>query len=263
MAGRILHLTDIHFGCENKGAVAAVLALAKAEPFDLIAITGDITQFGRRNEFEAAHAFVSALPGEKLVTPGNHDVPYATPGRLFAPWNRYRRCFGDPWHTAFDKPGLSVRAFNSARGTQIRLNWSKGSVWPDQARDAGDELKAAPAGTFKVALCHHPLMEVTGGPMTGRVRGGAMAAGILARRGVEAILTGHVHTAFAHALPFEPHRIYAIGAATLSMRERGQPAGFNVVEWDEGCITVKAQGWTGSHFETIRTWALPRSEAPD
>ena len=25
-----------------------------------------------------------------------------------------------------------------------------------------------------------------------------------------------------------------------------------------GCITVKAQAWTGSHFETFRTWALPR-----
>jgi 3',5'-cyclic AMP phosphodiesterase CpdA len=259
MLGRIMHLSDIHFGCENKGAVEAVSALAAAEAFDLIAISGDITMFGRPPEFEAAKAFVDALPHPTVVTPGNHDVPYATPGRLLWPFRRYRRCFGDPWHAQYDKPGLSVRAFNSSRGTQVRLNWSKGSVWPDQARQAGNALRAAPADALKVAVCHHPLMEVTGGPMTGRVRGGEMAVGILGRRGIDAILTGHVHTAFAHALPVAKGCTYAIGAATLSQRERGQPAGFNIIEWDEGCITVKAQGWTGSHFETIRTWALPRS----
>ncbi len=258
MAGRILHLSDIHFGCENKDAVEAVLNLAQNEAFDLIAITGDITQFGRQDEFDAAAAFVRALPGPTLLTPGNHDVPYATPGRLFSPFARYKQAFGDPWLTRHDAPGFSARAFNSARGTQVRLNWSKGSVWPDQARVAGDELKAAPEGAFRIVLCHHPLMEVTGGPMTGNVRGGSMAVGILARRGVDAILTGHVHTAFAHALPPEDKRTIAIGAATLSRRERGQPAGFNIIEWDEGCITVMAQGWTGSHFETIRTWALDR-----
>lgn len=255
-----MHLSDIHFGRENTAAVAAVSRLAETEAFDLIVISGDITQLGKASEFAAAQAFVQALPHPVIVTPGNHDVPYATPGRLFAPFHRYRRCFGDPWNAAFDKPGLSVRAFNSSRGTQVRLNWSKGSVWPDQARDAGNALKAAPAGALKVIVCHHPLMEITGGPMTGRVRGGKMAAGILGRRGVDAILTGHVHTAFAHALPVGSGCTYAIGAATLSLRERGQPAGFNIIEYEEGCITVKAQGWRGSHFETIRTWALPRTK---
>ena len=136
MQGRILHLSDIHFGCENKGAVAAVAELANSQAVDLVAITGDITQYGRKTEFAAAAAFVRALLPPKLITPGNHDVPYAHPERLIAPFRRYEGCFGDAWMTAFDKEGLAVRAFNSSRGTQVRLNWSKGSVWPDQAREA-------------------------------------------------------------------------------------------------------------------------------
>ena len=258
MAGRILHVSDIHFGCENKAAVEAVLQIARIEAFDLVAITGDITQFGAPEEFAAARAFVNALPPRSLLTPGNHDVPYATPERLYAPFERYRKSLGEPWASSFEAPGLSARAFNSSRGAQVRINWSKGAVRESQVRRLVTSLDGVPAGNLKLALCHHPLMEVTGGPMTGNVRGGAEAVSILAEGRVDAILTGHVHTTFAHALPCEDGKTYAIGAATLSLRERGQPAGFNIIEWEAECIRVKAQGWTGSHFETIRTWGLPR-----
>ena len=258
MTGRILHISDIHFGCENKAAVDAVLQIARTEPFELVAVTGDITQFGKPEEFAAARAFVAALPPKRLLTPGNHDVPYATPERLYAPFARYSKSFGQPWASALEGPDLSARAFNSSRGAQARINWSKGAVRESQARRLAVSLKSSPKGALKLALCHHPLMEVTGGPMTGRVRGGVKAASILADGGVDAILTGHVHTAFAHALPCRDGKTYAIGAATLSLRERGQPAGFNIIEWEKECIRVKAQGWTGSHFETIRSWGLPR-----
>ena len=258
MAGRILHVSDIHFGCENKAAVEAVLQIARTEAFDLVAITGDITQFGAPEEFAAARAFVNALPPRRLLTPGNHDVPYATPERLYAPFERYRKNLGEPWASSFEGPGLSARAFNSSRGAQVRINWSKGAVRERQVRRLVTSLDGVPADNLKLALCHHPLMEVTGGPMTGNVRGGAEAVSILAEGRIDAILTGHVHTTFAHALPCEDGKTYAIGAATLSLRERGQPAGFNIIEWEDGCIRVKAQGWTGSHFETIRSWGLPR-----
>ena len=146
MTGRILHVSDIHFGCENKAAVDAVLQIARTEPFDLIAITGDITQFGTPDEFAAASAFVAALPPQRLLTPGNHDVPYATPERLYAPFNRYRKIFGDPWTSSFEGPGLSARAFNSSRGAPIRRTGtapcscgsSHGSPrWPRQLPERG------------------------------------------------------------------------------------------------------------------------------
>ena len=52
-----------------------------------------------------------------------------------------------------------------------------------------------------------------------------------------------------------------MGAGTLSTRERGVPAGFNIVEIGEREVHVAAQGWTGSHFETLRTWSLDRRSA--
>jgi hypothetical protein len=97
--------------------------------------------------------------------------------------------------------------------------------------------------------------------MTGRVIGGRAGGKLLAEAGVDLILSGHVHTPFAFALPFADERTYSVGAATLSLRERGTPAGFNVIEVEPGCILVKALAWTGSRFEASRTWALERRQA--
>ena len=257
--GRILHLSDIHFGCENKAAVAAAAECAHAGGFDLIAITGDVTQYGREDEFDAAAAWIGALPRPVLLTPGNHDTPWAgMVDRLFWPFRRYERRFGPAWSGAFDAPGLAARAFNTARGIQVRLNWSKGAASQEHALGVAQSLGAAEAGALRVALCHHPLMEVVGGPMTAKVRGGSRAVGALARGGVDVVLSGHVHTPFALPLPCEDGKSYTVGAGTLSIRERGMPPGFNIIEWDKDSIEVTAQVWSRSRLEPLRTWSLPR-----
>lgn len=255
--GRILHLSDIHFGCENRPALKAVAEIAAREAFDLTVITGDITQFGRRREFAAAAAWIGALPGLRLITPGNHDVPYATPGRALWPFRRYEETIGPSWGDGLTGPGFRARAFNTARGVQARWNWSKGVAPAEEVAEAADYLAGEHPHCFKIAACHHPLIEVTGGPMTGEVKRGHAATRQLAEAGADLLLSGHVHTAFAHPLPYGEGFV-AVGASTLSLRERGQPAGFNIIEWDAGCIRVRAEGWTGSHFETIRTWAFDR-----
>lgn len=255
---RLLHLSDIHFGCQNHEAVTAARDFAKASPFDAVVVTGDVTQSGRRREFQAAADWMGALPGAVICTPGNHDTPYfGMIDRLFWPFARYRDFLGPFADHGFLAEGLNIQAINTARGAQVRLNWSKGAIHAKAARRACDAFAPTP-DALRVVICHHPLMEVTAGPMTGRVRGGQHATEILALGGADLILTGHVHMPFAHALPFGDHKTYAAGACTLSLRERGSPAGFNVVEADEGVIHITALGWTGSHFEPQRSWGFDR-----
>ena len=148
MTGRILHLTDIHFGCENKAAVQAVLELALRESFAFTAVTGDVTQAGLQHEFDAAAEWIGALPGPVMVTPGNHDVP--VPGvidRIFWPFRRYERAFGPAWTVAHEQEGLAACAFNTARGIQMRANWSKGAVRESQAHETVRVLSAATGAT--------------------------------------------------------------------------------------------------------------------
>lgn len=255
---RLAHISDIHFGCENAPAVAAVGAWLKDEAPDAILVTGDITQSGRRREFQAARAWLETIPPPRVCTPGNHDTPYwDLIARLFWPFVRYDAFLGASGLEGLTVAGMAVVSINTARGAQPRANWSKGQIRRRDAMKACAALEGAGAD-LRVVICHHPLMEVTGGPMTGRVWGGVEASRILAEGSVDLILTGHVHMPFAHALPFGDGCTYNVGASTLSMRERGCPAGFNLIEADEDQIRITAMGWTGSHFDAQRSWGFDR-----
>ena len=97
--------------------------------------------------------------------------------------------------------------------------------------------------------------------MTGEVKRGDRAAHIFAEAGVDLIMTGHVHVPFALPIGVGAHRCYAVGCGTLSVRERGAVPSFNCVTWDDDMICVTALGWTGSKFESQRTWNLDRRAA--
>lgn len=256
MALRLIQLSDIHFGFEDKAALEAATAYVRETPFDLLVISGDITQLGAPPEFAAAAAWLADLPGPKLATPGNHDTPWAGLGeRVVAPWSRYDRCISPLVEQHFAAPGLKVRTINSARGWQVRLNWSKGQVSHGQAARAAAALAAAP-GERKIVVVHHPLLEIPGGPMTGRVRGGEHAAERLVLAGADLILSGHVHTPFVQAMPFGDHRTFAVGAGTLSQRLRGEPPGFNVIDISGDDLAVSAMAWDGAGLQLAHAWQV-------
>jgi len=256
---RLAHISDIHFGGENAPATAALAARLRDDPVDLTIVTGDLTRFGEIVEFAAAAAWLESLPGPRLVTPGNHDAPYlAWAERIFTPFARYERAIGPVWTQSYLSPAVAVRGLNTARGAQPRLNWSKGQIARRQVDDAAQWLATAPSAALRIVACHHPLTEMIGGPMTARVWGGTRAARQFAEAGVDLILSGHIHAPFAFPLPFTDERTHAVGAGTLSLRERGVPPGFNLIEFDDAAVRVVAMSWTGSHFETYRTWSLDR-----
>jgi len=254
---RLAHLSDIHFGGENKDAVAAAAEHIRAGGFTLTVVSGDLTRFAEKAEFEQAVAWLDGLPEPRLVTPGNHDAPYlAWAERIFVPFRRYERYIGPAPAQSWRGGGLAVRGINTARGAQPRFNWSKGQIAPRQARAAADWFAAG--DRVRIVVVHHPLIEMLGGPMTARVWGGETAAAVLAEAKVDLVLSGHIHAPFAWPYPHADGRTYAVGAGTLSVRERGVPPGFNEVEVEDGCIRVTALAWTGSHYEPYRTWALDR-----
>jgi len=259
---RIAHLSDIHFGGENAEAVEGAAAWLSREKPDLIVISGDLTAFGTPDEFHRAAAWVGALTAPLLITPGNHDTPYlGIVERLAAPFARYERGFGSARNRAWSGAGVTAVAVNTARGAQWRWNWSKGAIGRSQTSRALDRLEDRAGGDLAIVACHHPLVEMLGGPMTGRVRGGEAAARRFCERGVDLVLTGHIHAPFVMAYPYGDGLAYAVGAGTLSRRERGVPAGFNLIEADSATLIITAQAWTGSGFETWRNWSAPRRGA--
>lgn len=260
---RLAHLSDIHFGGENRGAAAAARAYVNARGVDLTVVSGDLTRYGEAWEFAAAADWLAGLEGPRLVTPGNHDAPYFAPAeRLLAPFRRFEAALGPAREQSHLAAGLAVRGVNTARGMQPRLNWSKGQISPGQVARTLAWFGRAPSDDLRIVVCHHPLAEMIGGPMTARVWRGAAAARAFAEAGVDLVLSGHIHAPFAWPYPYADGRTYAVGAGTLSVRERGVPPGFNVVEIERAAIRIAALVWTGSHFEPYRTWSLDRRARP-
>ncbi|HEY8615754.1 metallophosphoesterase [Phenylobacterium sp.] len=256
---RFAHLSDIHFGGENEAAVAAAADYVNGGGFDLTVVSGDLTRFGEKVEFAAAAEWLASLKGPQLVTPGNHDAPYiAVAERVIAPFRRFERAIGPAWAQSYLGGGFAVRGINTARGPQPRLNWSKGQIATRHVREATRFFDQSPRACFRILVCHHPLMEMIGGPMTAKVWGGEAAAAAFAEAKVDLVLSGHIHAPFTWPYPFGDGKTYAVGAGTLSVRERGVPPGFNVVEIEGAAIRVAALCWGGSKFEPYRTWSLDR-----
>lgn len=259
MTLRLVHLSDIHFGGEHREAVAGTAAWIAEHRPDLAVITGDVTREGEEREFAAAGAWINSLAVESFVVPGNHDTPYFDVARrLFAPWERYERHFGPLTETVLQREDLAIARINTARGVQLRTNWSKGAISDRQVTGAIRALAPAPAKALKIVACHHPLVEMIGGPMSGQVHGGHDAALALSNARIDLVLTGHVHAPFALPYPGGDGHTWAVGASTLSVRERGSPIGFNCIEVEADIVRVTALGWTGSHFEPWRTWSINR-----
>lgn len=258
MSVRLVHLSDIHFGAENPIATEAAISATRALSPDAVILTGDLTLRGRSREFKAARNWLCRLPRPLLVTPGNHDTPYWNLMlRTMAPFDRYRRYVAPLSETKIDLPDLVVRAVNTARGAQPRLNWSKGAVNLAAIRQAASEMKRTKAA-LKVLVCHHPLIETEYVTVSGGVHRGEAAALLLADAGIDLILTGHVHNPFAVLLPYPGGMTYAVGGGTLSLRTRGTPEGFSVIEADAVRIKISALAWSGSAFEPFLSWSLPR-----
>ncbi|WP_370444004.1 metallophosphoesterase [Caulobacter sp. D4A] len=259
---KMVQVSDVHFGGEHPQAVEAAVECIQAARPDLVIGAGDLTKDGAQVEFDAARAWFARLPQPQLLAPGNHDTPFKGPveilERLATPWRRYEARFGDADGLSFRDERAAVFTLNSARGAQIRWNWSKGAVSRAQTRAVTRRLQAEPPGRLKVVVCHHPLIEMMGGPMTAKVRGGEAAALAFAEAGADLVLTGHIHAPFVHAYPYAGGCTQAVGSGTLSVRERGVPPSFNIIEADATEMRITAMAFERTGFVVWRTWAVNR-----
>ncbi len=237
---RLFHISDVHFGLEDRAALDWVAACVERERPNAIAITGDLTMRARHREFAAAAAWIRGLGAPVTVEVGNHDLPYFNlTERFLDPYRRFRALQGAVNH-GIALPGLAIVPLKTTARAQMRLNWSKGCVGERSLTACLAALDALPPGTRALVACHHPLVE-TGTRGKALTRGGTRALSALAKRGVLAVLSGHVHDAFdiQHLTANGPVRM--IGAGTLSQRLRATPAGFNELSIDEGGLSVRVR----------------------
>ena len=251
---RVLHISDMHFGGEDQAAVAAVTRFVARKAPDLIIASGDLSLLGLPGELEAAFAWLGALGPPVVATPGNHDVPYHELfGRLYKPFSRYERARAGRARAGWESADLAVVTINSARGWQVRPNWALGAVSRHQIHDAARALRRAPVGALRIVVTHHPLLFPEDSPIHGRTRGGGHAARALIGAGAQIFLAGHLHVTQETRVRGDRGTALALAAGTLSLRLRGEPAGFQLLEFtDAAAVAVTRYEIIGGEAVALR-----------
>ena len=238
----LYHVSDVHFGYEDRAALDWFAAEVARERPALVICTGDLTMRGSAREFALAQDWLAALPAPLVLTPGNHDVPYYHHllRRLTRPYARYRALESALGHqTGHD--AIAVVPLKTIARAQLRLNWSKGRVSAGDLDTALQGLAHQAGKPLRLVAGHHPLVDADT-ESSGSTRGGKSALAALARAGAQAVLSGHVHDPFDMTLELDGQPIRLIGAGTLSQRLRSSAPSFNRLVWSaEQGLTVEAR----------------------
>jgi len=182
--------------------------------------------------------------------PGNHDVPlYDVLRRFLSPLTRYRRFIDESLCPFFEIPGLAVLGINTARS----LTFKDGRINRDQVAFVRETFARTPAQSVRVLVTHHPLFALKVGDEVERAIGRQeMALDAIEESGVDLLLAGHAHHASSQdASDFVTRAggvlVIQAGTAT-STRVREQEQSFNVIDLNDGDVTVTIHAWTGSAF---------------
>jgi 3',5'-cyclic AMP phosphodiesterase CpdA len=260
---RILHVSDLHFGRHAvPDQIEAIEALARSGRFDLVAVSGDLTQRARVGEFLRARVFLRdvAHAARVIVVPGNHDVcwwgsPLHVRGAdpLYAPWRRWLSPELEP---VVHVDGITAVGLNTAQGISRRTLTTRlrdlsviGDLRREQVAHATRAFAAAPADDLKVVVMHHnpvrgELSQRHGLKHTKRV------LEWLADAGAEVVLCGHDHQEAVHLVDHTARGVIVATAGTVSTRSRGgRPGSVNVVTSTPTEIEVAAWIWTGTTFQ--------------
>ena len=241
----LVHLSDLHFGRVDAQVIGPLIeTVLKINP-DLVAVSGDLTQRARSQQFREARAFLDNLPQPQIVVPGNHDVPlHNVFARFLHPLDKYKRYITDDLQPAYADEEIVVVGVNTARS----LTFKGGRINEDQVARIREKLCASGDNVVKAVVTHHPFDLPDGYHDRELVGRSQMAMNSLAGCGADLFLAGHLHVSHtghtAKRYHIRGHSALVVQAGTASStRARSETNSFNVIRIERAHITVERFGW--------------------
>ena len=225
--------------------------------FDVVAVSGDLSQRARPGEFQAARQFLrDALKVSRtIVVHGNHDVkwwraPLGIGWRASALEN-YEKYISSELEPVLSVPGVTFVGINTAQGVAPgTLTWNPrdvgvvGNMSAAQIAEARVKFEDAPEGDHRVIVMHHNPLR---GELSNRfgLSHPARAAQAFVNLGVDLVLCGHDHQEAVNHVEHTKYGTVVCTAGTVSNRTRGQrPSAMNVVTLTSQGIEIEPQIWS-------------------
>lgn len=254
----LFHCSDLHFGHPAvPEQYESIEALIEERRYDVVAISGDLSQRARSGEFQRARVFIRQAErySRVIVVPGNHDVAwwYAPLGfgderRLLA---NYRKFIDDDIEPVLHIPGMTLVGLNTSHGVTSRtLTWNVrdisiiGDLKPSQIEHAREEFARAPDGDVRVIVMHHNPVK---GELSQRhgLKGTKRILGAFAEMGVDIVLCGHDHQEAIHYIEHTRKGTVISTSGTISNRQRGgRPSSVNSIRITDRHIEVSTLVWS-------------------
>jgi 3',5'-cyclic AMP phosphodiesterase CpdA len=254
----VFHVSDLHFGWPAvPEQIDAIEQIIQTEKFDVVAISGDLSQRARSGEFQRAAAFIrDARKVSKVITvPGNHDVAWwKAPlglGDKSKVYGNYRRFIDKDLEPVLHVPGATFVGINTAHGvTRRTLTWNLrdisiiGDIHRNQIDKAGDFFAKTPTGDARVIVMHHNPVR---GELSQRhgLKNTQKILGAFAEMGVDLVCCGHDHQESVHYIEHTRKGTVISTAGTVSNRSRGgRPSSVNVIGIGFETIDVTTHVWS-------------------
>jgi len=225
---RILHISDTHIGGAsyfNKEVLEGILGETRKHKYDLVIHSGDVTQGGRRQEFEQARKILSRIDIPLIALAGNHD---ARSGGL---------CLFEKYIGPLD----GVREIGDAVIVHVNSAFEDsdqgrvGMVKFDMMRKALNDYSEK---KIKIIVLHHHTIPI---PMAGRERNVLTNAGdildLLLKEDVDLVLSGHRH--YPNIYQIENTVFINAGTASAKKTRYGDVNSYNIIEINERIRKVK------------------------
>jgi 3',5'-cyclic AMP phosphodiesterase CpdA len=254
----LFHCSDLHFGHPAVPAqYEAIEALIQERLYDVVVISGDLTQRHRTGEFQRARSFIqhARQVSRVLVIPGNHDVPwwkapfgFGDPNKLLA---KYRKYIDPDVEPVLHVDGAVLVGLNTSQGVKRHtLTWNLrdigviGHLSKAQLEHARREFEHSRSGDARVIVMHHNPVR---GELSGRhgLKNTQKILGAFADMGVDLVLCGHDHQEAVHYIEHTKKGTIISTAGTVSNRSRGgRPSSVNSIRITPQEIEVATLVWS-------------------
>ncbi|MFL5488529.1 MAG: metallophosphoesterase family protein [Gemmatimonadaceae bacterium] len=254
----VFHVSDLHFGWPAvPEQIEAIEQIIHDGKFDVVAISGDLTQRARAGEFQRAAAFIrdAKRVSRVMTVPGNHDVAWwrAPLGFGHKPkvYENYRRFIDRNLEPVLHVPGATFVGINTSHGvTRRTLTWNLrdisiiGDIHRKQLQVAADLFAKAPPKDARVVVMHHNPVR---GELSQRhgLKNTQKILGAFAEMGTDLVCCGHDHQESVHYIEHTRKGTVISTAGTISNRSRGgRPSSVNVINLGVETIDVTTFVWS-------------------
>ncbi len=261
----LFHCSDLHFGHPAvPEQYEAIDALIQDRKYDVVAISGDVSQRARAGEFQRAREFIRQAEkvSQTIVVPGNHDVAwwlsplgFGDPMRMFA---KYRAYISKDLEPVLRVPGASFVGLNTSQGVMRQtLTWNMrdisiiGHLSRGQIERARAEFEQSRAGDARIIVMHHNPVK---GELSQRhgLKNTQRILGAFAEMDVNLVLCGHDHQEAVHYIEHTKRGTIISTSGTISNRSRGgRPSSVNSIRITENDIEVSTLLWSDDERDFV------------